>query len=105
MMTSIEYFDTANYDFSAQKKVDNFLTPYIPCVEATAIKRKDNTWDVFFNQFEDKIEFDYLTGGNNHYFDPVNGFYLFNTSEEMVEEKFRDWAENVLMKFRRNRID
>lgn len=106
MAANTTYFDATQYDFSAQKKIDNFLTPYMTYVEATAIKRKDNqTWDVFFNQFDDQLEHDHLVSLADCYEDPAYGLYLLNAPEEVVEDRFRDWAENVLMQFRRQRND
>lgn len=106
MATSTVYFDATQYDFSVQKKVDNFLTPYIPCIEAIAIKRKDNqNWDVFFNQFDDQIEHDYLLAKQDRYEDANLGVYCLSAPEEFVEDRFREWAETEIMEFRRQRQD
>ncbi|MGD8189556.1 DUF3986 family protein [Brevibacillus ginsengisoli] len=106
MATNTVYFDETQYDFSVQKKIDNFLTPYIPYVEAVAIKRKNNPmWDVFFNQFDDQIEQEYLLGKHAPYLNETLGMYCLSAPEDVVEDRFREWAENEVMQFRRQRND
>lgn len=107
MITQTEYFSLNNYDFSVKKKVDNFLTPYIPCVEAVAIKRKNttNTYDVYFSEVEDIVEYNQLLATTVQHVDPVYGVYIFSATEDQIEDRFRAWSENVLMNFRRHRND
>ncbi|WP_158553408.1 type II toxin-antitoxin system HicB family antitoxin [Peribacillus saganii] len=69
------------------------------CIEGIAFKNKDGTWTVYYEDFLDAGLFDFSAERDEDF-----GVVIFTAeSEEKVSEMFIDWAESVLLPFRKKK--
>jgi hypothetical protein len=96
------YFNTNNYNPDKHWHIGYYNDGYD--IEAIGIQRLDNgTWDVFFNDFKDDSECETLFGDSAVHKEYYFGIFLFNAKEEEVEAKFKQWVQDLLLPFRKNK--
>ena len=88
----MSYFNSKNYLDSLHWHVTFYEDNYD--IEGIALKRIDGTWDIFYDDSNNIGLF-----SSEHLRVDFFGAFLFNETEDNVEQKFHEWVRKKLIPY------
>ncbi|MGN7397904.1 DUF3986 family protein [Peribacillus frigoritolerans] len=90
---SPNYYDDEHWHISYNKNNHD--------IEGIGFRRRDdNTWDIYFGDFINDLEYKILFGKVKILKDETFGVLIFNGRESEVIDKFQRWVEEFLIPLR-----